>query len=400
MSRTDLTSKSKKWGDGILNSHNGWDIEWHWARSSVEVLHRRSARLLTASPNTHNHLSFADDLYQPLNYMAFVCVQILAFMVSNFRAGSRRICRYLRIPTGTWRRCHFCQPCFVIKREFVWRSFEKIWVTGKLAICMYHKTRTDKKVSDRARDRHMHIPAIQRVQRSMYLHWRPFIRRHHRNPLRENRGEIVHGENAHHSDKLPILRLLTFHLHKATYILLPTPFFSSPSYLALTFPSLFSFFPAVSSCAAASSVRAQVGSRLVSQYTELQNLTTTCRQGCIRHRWPTCPKADATTECEKVVPKGFAQSGCELWSRFQFWKVGLNRLPFPVVLSFWRNFNFLMRKSQWGPPIPRRLKTANLPAYISGVRSRFCPFHIRSMIHITTWSIVRGSSIVTSQSIG
>lgn len=117
---------------------------------------------------------------------------------------------------------------------------------------------------------------------AFYLHWRPFIRRHHRNPLRENRGEIVHGENAHHSDNLPILRLLTFHIHKATYILLPTPFFSSPSHLALTFPSLFSFFPAVSSCAAASSVRAQVGSRLESQYTELQNLTTTCRQGCIR----------------------------------------------------------------------------------------------------------------------
>lgn len=76
-------------------------IRGHCARSSVEVSHRRSARLLTASINIHDlHLLYAEELYYPLGHAAFIFSQILAYTISNFRELNRRFYRHLQDSCG------------------------------------------------------------------------------------------------------------------------------------------------------------------------------------------------------------------------------------------------------------------------------------------------------------
>ena len=168
---------------------------------------------------------------------------------------------------------------------------------------MYHKTRTDKRLL-----LSKSFPTEHGIGICTYPLSKECSRRHHRNPLRGNRGEIVHGENAHHSDNLlPISHLLTFHLIRLhTYYYPPLSFF-----LLQTSQPFFRFSGRLKLCSCQLCPRTS-GISLRKPVYRMPNLTTTCRQGCIRHRWPTCSKADATAECEKVVPKGFAQSGREL----------------------------------------------------------------------------------------
>lgn len=91
-------------------------IRGHCARSSVQVSHRRSARLLTASINIHDlHLLYAEELYYSLGHAAFIFSQILAYTISNFEGWTSVSTDICRIPAGTGRRCHFFKPYLVIK---------------------------------------------------------------------------------------------------------------------------------------------------------------------------------------------------------------------------------------------------------------------------------------------
>lgn len=171
---------------------------------------------------------------------------------------------------------------------------------------MYHKPRGRRvfvtlqifncvqELSDRARDRHKR---------------HPLSLLNDRNPLHGKKEESVHGEG---QSFIPIVPFLTFYL----ICYHPTPSFSpSNSIFSETF-SLF-FRPAVST-SFSWIIIVQPSCQLVKRV-----------RGKLLREWYH-PKARE----REGFSERLAQSGRDLSSRFQFWQMGLNRLPFPVVLTF------------------------------------------------------------------